>query len=102
MVKIGLGIEPASKTVIGSLEVPYIYEDRASQSDFEKSLNKALKINSKTYEKMSTLGRKHVSTNYNFEDYEKNWIKIMDDIIEKYGSWDNRVGYQRWHLMEVA
>ena len=27
---------------------------------------------------------------------------LMDDVVEKYGSWDNRKGYKRWHLMEVA
>jgi glycosyltransferase involved in cell wall biosynthesis len=74
----GYGIEPASKSIIGSLEVPYIYEDRISQN------------------------RSHVAKNYNFENYEKGWVKIMDDIIEKHGSWDTRVGYKRWHLMEVA
>ena len=30
----GWGIQPASKAVIGSLQVPYIYEDRISQKDF--------------------------------------------------------------------
>jgi len=98
----GYGIEPASKSVIGSLDVPYIYEDRISQKDFEKALDKALNINAKTYKRMSTMGRSHVAKNYNFENYEKGWVKIMDDIIEKHGSWDTRVGYKRWHLMEVA
>ena len=51
---------------------------------------------------MSTLGRSHVRENYNFEDYEKGWVEIMDEVIEKHGSWDTRVGYKRWHLMEVA
>lgn len=98
----GYGIEPASKSIIGSLEVPYIYEDRISQKDFEKALDKALNVNAKTYKRMSTMGRSHVAKNYNFENYEKGWVKIMDDIIEKHGSWDTRVGYKRWHLMEVA
>ena len=30
----GIGIEPASRTIIGSQEVPYIYEDRLNQKDF--------------------------------------------------------------------
>jgi glycosyltransferase involved in cell wall biosynthesis len=98
----GFGIEPASKSVIGSLQVPYIYEDRITQRDFNKAMDKALNVNSKTYKKMSEGGKKHVNKNYNFEDYEKNWIKIMDEVIEKHGSWDNRKGYKRWHLMEVV
>ena len=98
----GFGIEPASKAVIGSLQVPYIYEDRISKQDFHNVLDKCLKMSSKTYKKMSVKGREHVMKNYNFEDYEKNWVKIIDEMMEKHGSWENRRGYKRWHLMEVA
>ena len=59
-------------------------------------------MNSKTYKKMSVKGREHVMKNYNFEDYEKNWVKVIDEMMEKHGSWENRKGYKRWHLMEVA
>ena len=30
----GVGIEPSSKAIIGSQEVPYIYEDRLNKEDF--------------------------------------------------------------------
>jgi len=98
----GFGIEPTSKAVIGSLQVPYIYEDRISQKDFNIALKKTLSWSSKAYAKMSRLGIKHVKENYNFEQYEKRWIGLMDEIVEKHGSWDTRVGYKRWHLLEVA
>jgi hypothetical protein len=51
---------------------------------------------------MSTLGRKHVMKNYNFETFEKSWIQLMDRVVEEYGSWEDRDKYDRWHLMEVA
>ena len=98
----GFGIEPCSKTVIGSLQVPYIYEDRISQRDFEKSLTKAIKLPTKKYRQMCSQGRRHVHEHYNFENFEKGWVDLMDQIIEKYGSWETRQGYRRWHLMEVA
>ena len=98
----GWGIQPASKSVIGSLTVPYIYEDRISKEDFMKTLKKAMKASAKNYKKMSSQGINHVRENYNFDDYEKNWIKTMDEIIEKHGSWESRKGYKTWHLMEVA
>jgi glycosyltransferase involved in cell wall biosynthesis len=98
----GYGIEPASKTIIGSLQVPYIYEDRINKEDLHDALDKAMNLNSKAYQKMAVKGRNHVSKNYNFEDFEKRWVELMDDIVERYGSWKNRRGYKRWHLMEVA
>jgi len=98
----GWGIQPCSQAVIGSLQVPYIYEDRIDQKDFERCLDKALKLTKKRYETMADEGRQHVLKNYNFENYEKQWVKIMDDFIEKNGSWENRKNFQPWHLMEVA
>ncbi|MAE82021.1 MAG: hypothetical protein CMB80_04750, partial [Flammeovirgaceae bacterium] len=79
-----------------------IYEDRISQADFNATLKKAIKASKKSYDKMSTLGIQHVKANYNFDKYEKSWVKTMDEIIEKYGAWENRKGHERWHLMEVA
>ena len=51
---------------------------------------------------MSTQGIAHVKENYNFEAYESSWVETMDRVVEEHGSWDNRKGYKRWHLMEVA
>ncbi len=98
----GYGIQPCSKVVIGSLAVPYIYEDRISQEDFEKYMTKALNMSDKMYKKIAAQGREHVRNNYNFENYEKEWVRIMDEFIERNGSWDERHGYERWHLLEVA
>ena len=97
----GWGLQPASKAVIGSLSVPYIYEDRVSQDDFEKVMTKAIKCSKKQYEKMSKNGINHVHKNYNFENYENEWIKIIDQITSDLGSWENRNDYKRWHLMEI-
>jgi len=98
----GWGIQPSSRAVIGSLQVPYIYEDRISQEDFSTILKKALKISPKSYKKMSIEGMRHVENNYSFKLFEERWIKTMDDIVEKHGSWSTRKNYKRWHLLEVA
>jgi glycosyltransferase involved in cell wall biosynthesis len=98
----GYGIQPCSKAVIGSLQVPYIYEDRISQDDFNKALMSALKIRPKVYKQMSELGMSHVNKNYNFNNFQKQWVDAMDSIMEKHGSWETRKNYKRWHLLEVA
>ena len=98
----GIGIQPASKAVIGSLTVPYIYEDRVSKKDFISALSDAMKMSSKLYKRMSRQGQEHVKNNYNFEGYEQQWVAKMDEITEKHGSWETRQGYKRWHLLEVS
>jgi glycosyltransferase involved in cell wall biosynthesis len=98
----GWGIEPASKAVIGSLTVPFIYEDRISKEDFLKVMRKALKCTKKAYQNMSAGGIKHATENYGFEDFETQWVETMDDIIERHGSWETRKNYDKWHLWEIA
>ena len=98
----GFGIEPASKSVIGSLQVPYIYEDRISQEGFNNALRKAMNRSPKAYDKMCRQGMNHVKKNYSFDNYQKKWVEIMDEIVEKHGSWETRRNYKRWHLLEVA
>jgi len=98
----GFGIEPTSKAVIGSLDVPYIYEDRISQKDFNNALKSAMSLSKKAYKKMSLQGVEHVRNNYNFEKYEQGWVDIMDEVVASYGSWETRQGYNRWHIREVA
>jgi len=98
----GYGIEPASKSVIGSLQVPYIYEDRISQEDFAATMKKALHIRPAVYKKMASGAIAHVAKNYSFTGFQERWINLMDEVIEKHGSWETRKNYDRWHLLEVA
>ena len=51
---------------------------------------------------MSSQGIAHVKENYNFDNYEKQWIELMDRVVEEHGSWESRKGYKTWHLMEVS
>ena len=98
----GYGIEPVSKSVIGSLQVPYIYEDRIGQKDFNTVMKKALEIRPAVYKKMAAGAINHVASNYSFESFKTKWIDLMDEVVEKHGSWETRKGYDLWRLLEVA
>jgi glycosyltransferase involved in cell wall biosynthesis len=98
----GIGIEPASRAVIGSQEVPYIYEDRVSKEDFHHALTMLYTMDPEQRKKFGLEGREHVIKNYNFENYTKKWVEIFDNAIAKHGSWDKRQNYQAWELREIA
>ena len=98
----GWGIQPSSQAVIGSLQVPYIYEDRMNKNDFINTLKKALYASKKAYKKMSIQGMAHVRENYSFDNFTESWVETMDEVIEKHGSWNTRKNYKTWHLLEVA
>lgn len=97
----GVGIQPSSKAVIGSQDVPFIYEDRISKEDF---LAAALDIFSKTKEERALIGsrgREHVKKNHNFANYSGQWYQTIKDVIEENGSWDTRKNYNSWELIEI-
>ena len=97
----GIGIEPASKAIIGSLEVPYIYEDRVSGKDVTDAMEKIFNMTQEEREELGRKGRAHVMKNYNFEEYGKKWVKLMTDLHEEKGSWNTRKDYKAWELIEV-
>jgi len=97
----GIGIEPSSKAVIGSQDVPYIYEDRLNNTDFVNALIKMYNISAKEREALGQAGREHVQKNYNFNSYTNEWVKIIDETIEKHGSWDKRKLYKPYTFTEI-
>ena len=98
----GIGLEPVSKAIIGSQDVPYIYEDRISKKDFKAALHKMYSMPKEEREELGKKGREHVRKNYNFDDFRKKWIELMDNVYKNYGSWENRVGYKSWEMKEIA
>jgi glycosyltransferase involved in cell wall biosynthesis len=96
----GVPIYPASKAVIGSQNVPYIYEDRISKEDFIEALHK---IHSMSQEERTTLGkagRQHLMDSYNPEILLPKWDEVFTELHHEAGSWETRK-YQRWTLKEV-
>jgi glycosyltransferase involved in cell wall biosynthesis len=98
----GVPLLPSSKSVIGSQDVPYIYEDRTDKGQFFSALSKIYNIGSEERRKMGMAGRKHVETNYNFETFKSTWVETMDKLHEEEGSWENRKGYYGIRFVEVA
>ena len=97
----GIGIEPASKAIIGSQEVPYIYEDRISKEDFINALTKIYEMSEDEREKLGELGMEHVRKNYNFNNFCEKWVEVIDNIVEKHGSWETRKNYSPILFEEV-
>jgi glycosyltransferase involved in cell wall biosynthesis len=97
----GVGIEPKAKAVIGSQQIPFIHEDRITKEDFLDAMMKIYNMTSEERKQLGEKGRQHVLNNYSLEKYEKKWIDTIDHVVEKYGSWETRTGYDSWSLKEV-
>ena len=97
----GIGIEPSSKALIGSQQVPYIFEDRISEEDVINAMEKMYSMSKEEREKLGEAGRQHVHKNYSFEGYQKKWIEVLDSVHEKHGSWENRKSYSQWTVNKI-
>ena len=96
----GFLIKPASTAVIGSQDVPYIYEDRVSKEDVISAM---IKIHNMTREQRKEIGKRasqFVDTNFNFNKFISRWDNIFSSVHEKYGSWDTRKNYKSWDVKE--
>ena len=97
----GVGLEPASKSIIGSSTVPWIYEDRVSKEDFISALEKIYNMKEEERQRLGAAGRQHVLKNYNFENFNTTWVNTMLNLYEKHGSWESRKNYQGWEMQTV-
>jgi len=94
----GIGIEPASKAIIGSGLVPWIHEDRVSGNDVVAALEKMYNLSPEERRNLGELGREHVLKNYNFSDFKDRWVDLMTNTYKKCGSWEDRKNYIPWKV----
>ena len=80
----GIGLEPASKAIIGSQEIPWIYEDRVSGKDVVDAMVKIYSMSKEERNEMGRKGREHVLKNYNFKNYIDGWEEILTNVHEKW------------------
>ena len=98
----GIGLQPDSKAVIGSQDVPYIYEDRLNGKKVSAAFrDMAFGFTAEEREALGRAGREHVIKNYNFQDFNQSWVNTMLWVHEQEGSWETRE-YKNYRLLEVA
>ena len=98
----GIGLEPASKAIIGSQDVPYIYEDRVSGDEFVEALIKFTNLSEKERSELGEAGRQHVLKNYSMDKFAKQWDQVLTEVVKTMGSWENRKNYKSWEVGEVS
>jgi glycosyltransferase involved in cell wall biosynthesis len=94
----GVGIEPNSKAIIGSQEVPYIYEDRIGKEDFVSALTKMYEMGPDARAKLGAEGREHALKEFNFDDFVQRWDDLLTEVHETKGSWETRAGYESYEM----
>ena len=94
----GIGLEPASKAIIGSQEVPYIYEDRLNGDDVANALLKMYEMSPEERTALGAEGRAWTEREFSFDQYVERWDTLFTEIHETMGSWETRTGYAPYEV----
>jgi glycosyltransferase involved in cell wall biosynthesis len=98
----GIGLEPASKAIIGSQDVPYIYEDRLNGEEVVDAMLKMYNMTPEERKKLGVAGQQHIEKNYSFSQLRTKWPLLLEEVHNELGSWETRKGYKSWELIEVV
>ena len=94
----GIGLEPSSKAVIGSQNVPYIYEDRVNKEEFLDAMVKLYEMGPEGRSELGKKGQKFVEKNFAFSDFVQRWDDLLTEIHETCGSHDDRKNYKSYDV----
>jgi glycosyltransferase involved in cell wall biosynthesis len=98
----GIGIKPIAKSIIGSQDVPWIFEDRISKEQFLSAMRQFYNMTKKEREELGKNGRNHVLETYSLSDYSDSWHKLFQETFEELGSWESRKNYNKWELIKIS
>ena len=90
----GFGLIPSSQGVIGSQQVPYIYEDRLNGKDVVEALLRMYNMDPKERKAMGLRGLAHTQKEYNFEDFIERWDNLFMNLHDRCGSWETRKNFK--------
>ena len=94
----GIGIEPSSKAIIGSQQVPFIYEDRLNKDDFLNALEKMYNMSAKERHELGQKAAEWSRDFFGFDKFIDRWDKLFTEVYEKNGSWDTRQNYTPYEV----
>jgi glycosyltransferase involved in cell wall biosynthesis len=99
---LGYAIEPCSNAVIGSQQIPFIYEARTCEKDVVAALEHIFSLSQEERDEIGRLARADVMKNYSLDYYGKRWDEVLQRVHDQYGSWDTRKGYKAWEQIEIG
>ena len=87
----GVAIDIALKSLVGSQQVPYIYEDYVDNKDVCAALTKIYKMTAEERKALGQKARDYVLSEFAFQDTIDRWDETLNDLIENWKSKYNRV-----------
>ena len=80
----GIGIDPSVKSIAGSQEIPYIFEDYVDCNDVAEAIYKMYKLDSNEKEKLSLKVEKYADHAFNHDVTINKWHQSINETIENF------------------
>ncbi len=92
----GVALNVEFKTLVGSQNVPFIYEDYVSNSTVAKAIMKLYKLKPDARKKLSKKVLKYAKTEFSHQKTIDQWHETMLDTLEKFKKKE-----RRWKILEI-
>ena len=97
----GVGLNPVKRLLVGSQQVPFIYEDLASTQETTDAFMKLFEMTSEEKEAMKKKCTDYVDSEFNYIDVVNKWDTGLETCIENYKS-KQKATSNRWKLGEIV
>jgi glycosyltransferase involved in cell wall biosynthesis len=93
----GVVIEPATKSLTGSQQIPYIFDDRCSDEDLLAALKKLYNMSAEDRKELGRKGREWTEKRFRIEDMVGLWDTAITRYVEKFKTegYSGRVKYTK-------
>ncbi len=95
----GVAIEPCKRLLMGSQQVPYIYEDIAGTQDVVNAFMTIYEMPTEQKEALSKKCIEYVKRDFNIKDVVSNWDSTLSKCIEDFKKTKN---HNRWTVTEIG
>jgi glycosyltransferase involved in cell wall biosynthesis len=90
----GIALEPAVRALVGSQQVPYIYEDHVSNKDAADAIVALYDMSPEDRTALGNKARAYVLSEFALEDTVRRWDESLSGVIEGFN-------YKRWTCKEL-
>jgi glycosyltransferase involved in cell wall biosynthesis len=92
----GISLDVEMRTLVGSQQVPYIYEDYVSCDTVASGIMRLYELPKKDKEKLSQKVRDYVLSEFAYQDTVDSWHETMKDLSN---NWKDQ--YKSWELITI-
>ena len=91
----GIPVFPAARNLVGSQQVPYIYDDRVNDQQVANALEKLFKMSKAERKKMALEGREWAKEKFGMDQMRDGWDSALGSAMARHADLRGRMGNVR-------